>query len=141
MASDDRPVTGEAPPPQRVAKDHHRGTIELIVGHLEVPPQRRRHAQYMEVARAHALPLETFRLVRSGHGRLPGFELGDRVERAIPFRESAIHAERSSVARPVAARLHDNRDPVGMRVRRRLEQNGVHRTEYRGASADSQRQR
>src|SRR5262245_56982791 len=64
-------IAAEAPPPHRVAEDHHVAAMEPVVSSSEVPSKRRRRAQRAEVARAHELSIESLRLSRSGHRRLP----------------------------------------------------------------------
>src|SRR5262245_5141781 len=71
LAPDNRGITAEAPPPQPVAEDHHVGAMEPVVGRVEVPSKRRRRPQRAKVARAHELPIESLRLSRLAHGRLP----------------------------------------------------------------------
>ena len=58
----------------------------------------------------------------------------------IPRRQLAIGMKRYVGARALED-IPDHHDPAGMRIRQRLEQNGIHRTEDRGAGADAQRQR
>src|SRR5438128_10071509 len=94
LATQDRAVAAEATPPQCITEDHYVGAAELIVGWLEVFTQRRRNAQRAEIAGAHTLAIQTFRLGRAGHGWLPWLHDGDRIEGMAPFRHFAIRVER-----------------------------------------------
>src|ERR1044072_5306670 len=94
----------------------------------------------MEVARTHALPIESLWLGWSSHGRLPWPHHGDRVEGTIPLHYLTIAAERYGDARALRVVVRDHHDLAGMWIRQRLEQNGVHHTEDRRAGADAQRQ-
>ncbi len=66
-------VRGEAPPPQPVAEYDDVWTAESIVGRFEVSTQRWQNAERTEVARTHALTLESLRQAGSNHGWLPRF--------------------------------------------------------------------
>src|SRR5215813_9402938 len=95
----------------------------------------------MEVARAHALPIESLRLGWSGYGRLPGSHHRKRAKGTTPLHQLAIGAECYFLARAGGAEVPDHRDLVGMRIRQRLEQNGIHCTEDGCAGAYSESQR
>src|ERR1041384_8690110 len=94
----------------------------------------------MEVARGHALPFESLGLGWPGHGRLPWPRHGNYVEGATPLHQFTISAEGYGDLRALRALIRDHHDLAGMRIRQRLEQNGIHRAEDRRASADAQRQ-
>src|SRR5262249_5666371 len=141
LASDDRAVSAETPPPQRIAEDRHVRAIELILGFQEVPPNRRRYAQRTEATHAHTLPLQSFWSIRAGDGGLPWLQHGERVERTTPLNEGAIGAKRPLDSPAVLALLPDHHHPVRMRIRQRLEQDGVNSAEDRRTGPDAQRQR
>ena len=114
--------------------------FEPVVGCLEVPSQHRRDAQHTEVARAHALPVESLGLVCAAHGRLPCLHHGHRLEGTAARRQLAIGVKCDVGARALED-IPDHHDPAGMRIRQWLKQNGVHRAEDGRAGADAQRQR
>src|SRR6266511_6369438 len=101
LAPDDRAVAAKAPPPQRIADDRHIGAVQPVIGWIEVTPQRRRDTQHAEVTRAHLLSIESFRLSRPGHRRLPELHHRERVEGATPRRPTTIRAERLAGARAI----------------------------------------
>src|SRR2546423_15084229 len=99
LPANHRGVSAEASPPQTVADNRDVGPVELIVGRLEIAAHYWCHTQPPEKARAYALPLEAFRLIRAGQGWSPGLENGHGNERVLPFHESLIHAERARATR------------------------------------------
>jgi hypothetical protein len=121
LTADDRAVAAEAPPPQPVADDRHLRAGGHVLGGEQVAPERRLHAQHAEVARAHALTVESLGLGRPSHRRLPGPHHGERVEGAAPLDQLAVRAERDVQAGAVGAPVPDRHDPAGVRVRQRLE--------------------
>ena len=140
LSSDDRRIAAEAAPPQGIAENGHVRPVEAILGRLKIPSQHRSHAQHPEVTRADALPVELFRLAGAGRCRPPGLENGDRIERAVPFNQRAIHAERSIVARPIAPEFPDHRDASGIGVRQWIEQDRPHGAEDRRRRPYAERQ-
>ena len=95
----------------------------------------------MKVSRAHALPLQSFRLGRAGYGRLPGFHHRHRFKRAAPLQQFAIGVECHVETRALAAKVRNHHDSAGVRIRQRFEQDGVHRAEDRRRGSDAQGQR
>ena len=95
-------ITAKTPLPERVAEDDDVLAVNLIVRGLEGSSQNWRHAQHLEVTRADALAVQSFRLVSPCQCRLPRLEDGNLFERACAFHEPAIHAERPIGAQPIA---------------------------------------
>src|SRR5579871_1546253 len=60
LAADDGAVRTEAAAPQMIAEDGYAGTVDLILGLLKGPPERRRHAEYPRPIPTHALPVQPF---------------------------------------------------------------------------------
>ena len=80
-SSDDGGIAVEAAPPERIAQDHDRGSVQAVVGCAQFASERGRHAQHAEITRAHALPFEPLGLAAAGDRRLPRLHHRDRVER------------------------------------------------------------
>src|SRR5262245_33210816 len=141
LAADDRGVATEAPSPQPVAEDRHPRAIGTVVGSIEALSDRRRRAQHTEVARAHALTIESLGLGPAGQRRLPGSHHRERFEGTTPLPQLAVCAEGYFLPRAAGAVVPNRREPVGMRKWERLEQNRIHRAEDRRAGADAQTER
>ncbi len=127
--------------PESVAEHDDVGATNLIIRGLEGSPQNWRHAQHLEVTRADALAIKSFRLVSPCQRWLPRLEDGNRLERACAFHDPAIHAKRSVGAQPIAPGLPDHGDAMGFRIWQRFEQNRFQRAEDRGRRPDAERQR
>ena len=139
LATYNRTVAVEAPPPQYVTEDRHMGTLEAVVGWQEIPAQDRRDAQRAEITGAHTLPIEAFGLGRAGYAdrrRLPRLHYRHRLERTAARCQLAISVKCHVAAYALEA-IPDHHDPASLRIWQRLEQDRVDRAEDGRASADT----
>src|SRR5262249_36162817 len=113
-------------------------TAAAIVRSVEVAADHRDNAQDAEVRRRDSLTFEPLGLVAARQRRLPRLEDRKRFERSVALRQPAVHAERAADRRAVLCELAACRDPAGIRIRERLEQDRIDRAEYRGRRADAE---
>src|SRR5262245_22483270 len=85
LSSNDCRIASKSPPPQAVTDDRDSRTVDLVVGLLKLLSEIRCDPEDPEVACAHSLTLESFRLVCAGHCRLPLLEHSNVVERTTAF--------------------------------------------------------
>ena len=81
---------------------------------------------------------EPFGLRRARHRGLPGLHHGQRIERRSSKLQLAEGTEGDAGGRPVSADFRQLRQLLGLRIRERLEQDGIDGAEDRGGGADTE---
>jgi hypothetical protein len=138
--ADDREICGEATLPEPVAQHHDLGPVDTIVDRLEIPAERRRHAEHAEVARADHLTVEPLRLGRPGHGRLPRPHDGRRHERSPPFGRLEERAVAHLAPCKIDILVPHHHHAVGSGIRQRLKEHRLYGAEDGRARADAERE-
>src|SRR6185437_2052036 len=139
LPADHGTISAESPLPKAVAKDRNVRPVVSIVRGLKIPAHRGRDTQRAKISVTCILSVEPLGLSCSRHGRLPGLEYGKRIEGTVPFKEFAIIVETYVRARALKD-APNHHDSFWMRIRQRLEQNGIHRAENCSVRANSQSQ-
>src|ERR1700737_909440 len=94
----------------------------------------------MEAVGADSLAVKPFRGVRAAEGRLPRFHYGDCFQGTAALRQFAISVESLGDAGPVLPGVPDHEDAARLRVRQRLEQDGIDRAKDGRRAANAERQ-
>ena len=138
-ATDDRRIGVEASLPELVAENDDGVLIGNVFVPHEITAERHRHAERAEVVPCDARALEALGILRRRERRLPRADGGDGGE----GRGAGAHVLDRAVARrewlPSLPRPKE-REPFRVRVRQRLEEQGVDHTEDRGRRSDGERQ-
>ena len=129
-------VPRERPPPQRVPEQDDVLAARLLLLGRERAPQERARARHLQDPGRQAQPGHRLGAAVRGQVRMP--ELGD-THRAERRRVRSDLAERRGRDRVASVVQHDGQ-PLGLRVRQRLQQDRVHRTEDDRGRPDPERQ-
>ena len=140
-AVDDRGIRSELVDPEHMAEDDHAILASLVLIGKKRAASLRLNAEDLEVAGRDPRPTKLHRIAAPRERRraaaLGGHEVEDGVIR-LPVEE----IQRGDAVAVAAGRLlEDTDDPIGIRVRQRLEQDAVNEAEDRGVGADAERQR
>ena len=137
---DDRGIAAEALPPQALAQHHHVVPARLVLVGPKAAAHGGGHAQHVEERGARLPRRELHRLAAAGQGGavrvvdregLEGLGLVLEVEEVL----GRDHG------RPALPDVVHDHQAVGLRIRQRPQENGVHRAEYRRVGPDAQGQR